>query len=155
MIFIERGKNMNIISKKKQGVIAIICAIAMIVTSLTIYNPRETKADNTDYSTLEFTKVTEPMDSTYAYCITENTLTDFGRLNFYGTYFMRVIGSGNSKMKEATVTIDGKVQTDTTIAFDRADAITGFNVSNLSNNAYHELKIEGDGGNITIILKKR
>ena len=150
MIFIERGKN----SKKKQGVIAIICAIAMIVTSLTIYNPRETKADNTDYSTLEFTKVTEPMDSTYAYCITENTLTDFGRLNFYGTYFMQVIGSGNSKMKEATVTIDGKVQTDTTIAFDRADAITGFNVSNLSNNAYHELKIEGDGGNITIILKK-
>lgn len=126
----------------------------MIVTSLTIYNPRETKADNTDYSTLEFTKVTEPMDSTYAYCITENTLTDFGRLNFYGTYFMQVIGSGNSKMKEATVTIDGKVQTDTTIAFDRADAITGFNVSNLSNNAYHELKIEGDGGNITIILKK-
>lgn len=154
MIFIERGKNMNIISKKKQGVIAIICAIAMIVTSLTIYNPRETKADNTDYSTLEFTKVTEPMDSTYAYCITENTLTDFGRLNFYGNYFMQVIGSGNSKMKEATVTIDGKVQTDTTIAFDRADAITGFNVSNLSNNAYHELKIEGDGGNITIILKK-
>ena len=154
MIFIERGKNMNIISKKKQGVIAIICAIAMIVTSLTIYNPRETKADNTDYSTLEFTKVTEPMDSTYAYCITENKLTDFGRLNFYGTYFMQVIGSGNSKMKEATVTIDGKVQTDTTIAFDRADAITGFNVSNLSNNAYHELKIEGDGGNITIILKK-
>lgn len=41
---VERGKNMNIISKKKQGVIAIICAIAMIVTSLTIYNPREAKA---------------------------------------------------------------------------------------------------------------
>ena len=144
---------MNIISKKKQGVIAIICAIAMVVTSLTIYNPREAKAD-TDYSTLEFTSVTESMDSSYAYCITDNTLKDFGRLNFYGTYFMQVIGSENSKMKEATVTIDGKVQTDTTIAFDRADAITGFNVSNLSNNAYHELKIEGDGGNITIILKK-
>ncbi len=144
---------MNIISKKKQGVIAIICAIAMIVTSLTIYNPRETKAD-TDYSTLEFTSVTESMDSTYAYCITDNTLKDFSRLNFYGTYYMQVIGSGNSKMKEATVTIDGTVQTDTTIAFDRADAITGFNVSNLSNNAYHELKIEGEGGNITIILRK-
>ena len=144
---------MNIISKKKQGVIAIICAIAMVVTSLTIYNPREAKAD-TDYSTLEFTRVTEPMDSSYAYCITDNTLKDFGRLNFYGTYYMQVVGSGNSKMKEATVTIDGTVQTDTTIAFDRADAITGFNVSNLSNNAYHELKIEGEGGNITIILRK-
>ena len=144
---------MNIISKKKQGVIAIICAIAMVVTSLTIYNPREAKAD-TDYSPLEFTSVTESMDSSYAYCITDNTLKDFGRLNFYGTYYMQVVGSGNSKMKEPTVTIDGTVQTDTTIAFDKADAITGFNVSNLSNNAYHELKIEGEGGNITIILRK-
>lgn len=42
---------MNIISKKKQGVIAIICAIAMIVTSLTIYNPREAKA--ADWSTVD------------------------------------------------------------------------------------------------------
>lgn len=48
---VERGKNMNIISKKKQGVIAIICAIAMIVTSLTIYNPREAKA--ADWSTVD------------------------------------------------------------------------------------------------------
>ena len=150
---VERGKNMNIISKKKQGVIAIICAIAMVVTSLTIYNPREAKAD-TDYSTLEFTRVTEPMDSSYAYCITDNTLKDFGRLNFYGTNYMQVIGSGNSKMKEATVTIDGTVQTDATIAFDRADAVTGFLVAKLSDNAYHELKIEGEGGNITIILRK-
>ena len=42
---------MNIISKKKQGVIAIICAIAMVVTSLTIYNPREAKA--ADWSTVD------------------------------------------------------------------------------------------------------
>lgn len=125
----------------------------MVVTSLTIYNPREAKAD-TDYSTLEFTRVTEPMDSSYAYCITENTLKDFGRLNFYGTYFMQIVGSGNSKMKEAKITIDGIVQKDTTIAFDRADAITGFNISQLSDKAYHEIKLEGDGGNITIILKK-
>lgn len=47
---------MNIISKKKQGVIAIICAIAMIVTSLTIYNPREVKAD-TEYKDLKYTQV--------------------------------------------------------------------------------------------------
>lgn len=42
---------MNVISKKKQGIIAIICAIAMIVTSLTIYNPREAKA--ADWSTVD------------------------------------------------------------------------------------------------------
>ena len=49
---------MNIISKKKQGVIAIICAIAMVVTSLTIYNPREVKAD-TEYKDLKYTQVGE------------------------------------------------------------------------------------------------
>jgi hypothetical protein len=148
----ERRKNMNI-SKRKQGILAIICTIAMIVTSITVYNPREVKAD-TDYSTLTFTKVTESMDSTYAYCITDNTLIDFGKLNFYGVNYMQVIGSGNSKMDEATVTIDGVVQTNNDIAFDRAPAITGFIVSKLSDNAYHELKIEGKGGNITIVLKK-
>ena len=141
------------ISKRKQGILAIICTIAMIVTSITVYNPREVKAD-TDYSTLTFTKVTEPMDSTYAYCITDNTLIDFGKLNFYSVNYMQVIGSGNSKMDEATVTIDGVVQTNNDITFDRAPAITGFIVSKLSDNAYHELKIEGKGGNITIVLKK-
>ena len=141
------------ISKRKQGILAIICTIAMIVTSITVYNPREVKAD-TDYSTLTFTKVTEPMDSTYAYCITDNTLIDFGKLKFYGVNYMQVIGSGNSKMDEATVTIDGVVQTNNDITFDRAPAITGFIVSKLSDNAYHELKIEGKGGNITIVLKK-
>lgn len=134
--------------KKKQTK---ICTIAMIVTSITVYNPREVKAD-ADYSTLTFTKVTESMDSTYAYCITDNTLIDFGKLNFYGVNYMQVIGSGNSKMDEATVTIDGETNND--IAFDRAPAITGFIVSKLSDNAYHELKIEGKGGNITIVLKK-
>lgn len=141
------------ISKRKQGILAIICTIAMIVTSITVYNPREVKAD-ADYSTLTFTKVTESMDSTYAYCITDNTLIDFGKLNFYGVNYMQVIGSGNSKMDEATVTIDGVVQTNNDIAFDRAPEITGFIVSKLSDNAYHELKIEGKGGNITIVLKK-
>ena len=141
------------ISKRKQGILAIICTIAMIVTSITVYNPREVKAD-ADYSTLTFTKVTESMDSTYAYCITDNTLIDFGKLNFYSVNYMQVIGSGNSKMDEATVTIDGVVQTNNDIAFDRAPTITGFIVSKLSDNAYHELKIEGKGGNITIVLKK-
>ena len=51
------------ISKRKQGILAIICTIAMIVTSITVYNPREVKAG--DYSTLTFEKVSvEGMDST-------------------------------------------------------------------------------------------
>lgn len=34
------------ISKRKQGILAIICTIAMIVTSITVYNSREVKADS-------------------------------------------------------------------------------------------------------------
>lgn len=34
------------ISKRKYGILAIICTIAMIVTSITVYNPREVKADS-------------------------------------------------------------------------------------------------------------
>lgn len=49
---------MNVISKKKQGIIAIICAIAMVVTSLTIYNPREVKADS-EYKDLSYTQIGE------------------------------------------------------------------------------------------------
>lgn len=144
------------ISKRKQGILAIICTIAMIVTSITVYNPREVKAG--DYSTLTFEKVSvEGMDSTYAYCITDNDLKGFSRLEFYtdGAFsYMKVIGSGDSKMKNATITIDGTVQTGNDIAFDRADAIIGFFVSKLSDNEYHKVEIAGEAGKIIIVLKK-
>lgn len=39
------------ISKRKQGILAIICTIAMIVTSITVYNPRYVKA--ADWSTVD------------------------------------------------------------------------------------------------------
>lgn len=39
------------ISKRKQGILAIICTIAMIVTSITVYNPRDVKA--ADWSTVD------------------------------------------------------------------------------------------------------
>ena len=144
------------ISKRKQGILAIICTIAMIVTSITVYNPREVKAG--DYSTLTFEKVSvEGMDSTYAYCITDNDFKGFSRLEFYtdGAFsYMKVIGSEDSKMKNATITIDGTVQTGNDIAFDKADAITGFFVSKLSDNEYHKVEIAGEAGKIIIVLKK-
>ena len=43
------------ISKRKQGILAIICTIAMIVTSITVYNPREVKA--ADWATVDTWKM--------------------------------------------------------------------------------------------------
>lgn len=57
-------------------------------------------------------------------------------------------------MKNATITIDGTVQTGNDIAFDKADAIKGFFVSKLSDNEYHKVEIAGEAGKIIIVLKK-
>ena len=57
------------ISKRKQGILAIICTIAMIVTSITVYNPREVKADP---STIEDSKWTLALNSeTVSYYIAD------------------------------------------------------------------------------------
>lgn len=119
---VERGKNMNIISKKKQGVIAIICAIAMVVTSLTIYNPREAKAD-TDYSQLTYDyknkgeaymKGAETTKSQWRVAVdTSQSTGDIvnwmtkgdGNLNFYNDMFMNVTWHG--VYLNATLEING------------------------------------------------
>ena len=91
------------ISKRKQGILAIICTIAMIVTSITVYNPREVKAD-TDYSKLTynyknkgeaFMKGSENTKSPWKVAIDESQskgdivnwmTTGAGSLNFYNVY---------------------------------------------------------------------
>ena len=45
------------ISKRKQGILAIICTIAMIVTSITVYNPREVKAGQSDAASYDYSSI--------------------------------------------------------------------------------------------------
>lgn len=114
---------MNVISKKKQGIIAIICAIAMVVTSLMIYNPREAKAD-ADYSQLtydyknkgeSYMKGAETTKSKWRVAVdtsqsTGNIVkwmtTGNGTLDFYNDMFMKVIWHGD--YSDATLEINGK-----------------------------------------------
>lgn len=113
---------MNVISKKKQGIIAIICAIAMVVTSLTIYNPREAKAD-TDYGQLTYDyknkgeaymKGAETTKSQWRVAVDKSQstgnivdwmTTGNGELNFYNDMFMKVVWLGN--YTDATLEING------------------------------------------------
>lgn len=113
---------MNVISKKKQGIIAIICAIAMVVTSLTIYNPREAKAD-TDYGQLTYDyknkgeaymKGAETTKSQWRVAVDKSQstgnivdwmTTGNGELNFYNDMFMKVVWHGN--YTDATLEING------------------------------------------------
>lgn len=149
---------MNIISKKKQGVIAIICAIAMVVTSLTIYNPREAKAD-TDYSQLTYDyknkgeaymKGAETTKSQWRVAVdTSQSTRDIvnwmttgdGNLNFYGEMFMNVTWHG--VYPDATLEINGvKVEKGAEGVQVYAAAEIHVNAKNwINNNAYNVVKV--------------
>lgn len=149
---------MNIISKKKQGVIAIICAIAMVVTSLTIYNPREAKAD-TDYSQLTYDyknkgeaymKGAETTKSQWRVAVdTSQSTGDIvnwmttgdGNLNFYGDMFMNVTWHG--VYPDATLEINGvKVEKGAEGVQVYAAAEIHVNAKNwINNNAYNVVKV--------------
>ena len=149
---------MNIISKKKQGVIAIICAIAMVVTSLTIYNPREAKAD-TDYSQLTYDyknkgeaymKGAETTKSQWRVAVdTSQSTGDIvnwmttgdGNLNFYGEMFMNVTWHG--VYRDATLEINGvKVEKGAEGVQVYAAAEIHVNAKNwINNNAYNVVKV--------------
>lgn len=149
---------MNIISKKKQGVIAIICVIAMVVTSLTIYNPREAKAD-TDYSQLTYDyknkgeaymKGAETTKSQWRVAVdTSQSTGDIvnwmttgdGNLNFYGDMFMNVTWHG--VYPDATLEINGvKVEKGAEGVQVYAAAEIHVNAKNwINNNAYNVVKV--------------
>ena len=149
---------MNVISKKKQGIIAIICAIAMVVTSLTIYNPREAKAD-TDYSQLtydyknkgeSYMKGAETTKSKWRVAVdTSQSTGDIvnwmtkgdGNLNFYGEMFTNVTWHG--VYPDATLEINGvKVEEGAEGVQAYASAEIHVNAKTwINNNAYNVVKV--------------
>ena len=159
------------ISKRKQGILAIICTIAMIVTSITVYNPREVKAD-TDYSKLTynykyqgkaFMKGSENTESPWKVAIDESqskgdivnwmTAGD-GNLNFYNDMFMNVTWHGN--YPDATVEINSvKVEKE-------GNGVQVFNSVEIhvnakewiNNNAYNVVKVTSKDGSqyVTFIV---
>ena len=159
------------ISKRKQGILAIICTIAMIVTSITVYNPREVKAD-ADYSKLTYNyknkgeaymKGSETTKSPWKVAIDESQskgdivnwmTTGAGNLNFYNEMFMNVTWHGN--YPDATLEINGvKVEKE-------GNGVPVFNSVEIhvnakewiNNNAYNVVKVTSKDGSqyVTFIV---
>ena len=163
------------ISKRKQGILAIICTIAMIVTSITVYNPREVKAD-ADYSKLTYNykndykkngkaymKGSETTKSPWKVAIDESQskgdivewmTTGDGNLNFYNEMFMNVTWYGN--YPDATVEINSvKVEKE-------GKGVQAFNSAEIhvnakewiNNNAYNVVKVTSKDGSqyVTFIV---
>lgn len=157
------------ISKRKQGILAIICTIAMIVTSITVYNPREVKAD-TDYSKLtynykkqgeSFMKGSETTKSPWRVAIDESqskgAIVDWmtkgaGYLDFYNEMFMKVVWHDN--YLDATLEINGaKVEKEGAQVF--APTEIHVNAKNwINNNAYNVVKVTSKDGSqyVTFIV---
>lgn len=162
------------ISKRKQGILAIICTIAMIVTSITVYNPREVKAD-TDYSKLTYNyknkgesymKGSENTRSPWKVAIDESQskgdivnwmTTGAGNLNFYNDMFMNVTWHGN--YPDATLEINGvKVEK----VENGGNGVQVFNSAEIhvnakewiNNNAYNVVKVTSKDGSqyVTFIV---
>lgn len=162
------------ISKRKQGILAIICTIAMIVTSITVYNPREVKAD-TDYSKLTYNyknkgesymKGSENTKSPWKVAIDESQskgdivnwmTTGAGNLNFYNDMFMKVTWHGN--YPDATLEINGvKVEK----VENGGNGVQVFNSAEIhvnakewiNNNAYNVVKVTSKDGSqyVTFIV---
>lgn len=159
------------ISKRKQGILAIICTIAMIVTSITVYNPREVKAD-TDYSKLTynyknkgeaFMKGSENTKSPWRVAIDESQskgdivkwmTTGDGNLNFYNEMFMNVTWHGN--YPDATLEING-VKVEKKGAGVQVFAAAEIHVNAkewINNNAYNVVKVTSKDGSqyVTFIV---
>lgn len=162
------------ISKRKQGILAIICTIAMIVTSITVYNPREVKAD-TDYSKLTYNyknkgesymKGSENTKSPWKVAIDESQskgdivnwmTTGAGNLNFYNDMFMNVTWHEN--YPDATLEINGvKVEK----VENGGNGVQVFNSAEIhvnakewiNNNAYNVVKVTSKDGSqyVTFIV---
>lgn len=162
------------ISKRKQGILAIICTIAMIVTSITVYNPREVKAD-TDYSKLTYNyknkgesymKGSENTRSPWKVAIDESQskgdivnwmTTGAGNLNFYNDMFMNVTWHGT--YPDATLEINGvkveKVENggNGVQVFDSAEIHVNAKEW-INNNAYNVVKVTSKDGSqyVTFIV---
>lgn len=159
------------ISKRKQGILAIICTIAMIVTSITVYNPREVKAD-TDYSKLTYNyknkgealmKGSENTKSPWRVAIDESQskgdivkwmTTGAGNLNFYNEMFMNVTWHGN--YLDATLEING-VRVEKEGAGVQVFAAAEIHVNAkewINNNAYNVVKVTSKDGSqyVTFIV---
>lgn len=158
------------ISKRKQGILAIICTIAMIVTSITVYNPREVKAD-TDYSKLTYNyknkgeaymKGSETTKSPWRVAIDESQskgdivkwmTTGAGNLNFYNEMFMNVTWHGD--YSGATLEINGVKVEEGKEGVQVYPHEIHVNAKNwINNNAYNVVKVTSKDGSqyVTFIV---
>lgn len=96
------------ISKRKQGILAIICTIAMIVTSITVYNPREVKADSS--ATVDGKQLAIDGKSTKGMFIPLSEVTSLGVGSYDIVINATTVASESAEAKEISATATLKIE---------------------------------------------
>ena len=131
---------------KKFG--AIICAIAMIVSSITYYPTSNVSAAT--YDSLTYTT----LDSNLSYCIVSQSIVGWST-PFYGDggVTFQLIYSADNKKADTKISINGTETTSGAVTFYDQGTVK-VNPQMFENNAYTEMVVTTTTGSATIVLKK-
>ncbi|HAR92147.1 MAG TPA: hypothetical protein DCR28_03475 [Eubacterium sp.] len=127
--------------KRNRKIIAIVCAIALVIGSFATYSARTKADDLPDFNNLTWTTVSG-MYTDLAYCVIDDSMTGFDHMNFYGENYMQVVGTGDSHLNDATLSVirdDGVDVTSNMTWSDKAAAIYGVMVSQLGTTSSYYL----------------
>lgn len=129
------------ISKRKQGILAIICTIAMIVTSITVYNPREVKAAASGSGNgMKYTVSGESQDGG----LVEFVCTDVKIFNAVDG-FMHFAWSGEEAYRVDTKTIKAQIDGVDVATYNSnpSDTFIGYSEFKGLEEGEHQIKISG------------
>lgn len=129
------------ISKRKQGILAIICTIAMIVTSITVYNPREVKAAASGSGNgMKYTVSGESQDGGLVGFV----CTDVQIFNAVGG-FMHFAWSGEEAYRVDTKTIKAQIDGVDVATYNSnpSDTFIGYSEFKGLEEGEHQIKISG------------
>ena len=131
---------------KKFG--AIICAIAMIVSSITYYPTNDVSAAT--YDSLTYTT----LDSNLSYCIVSQNITGWAT-PFYGDggATFQLSYSADNKKADTKISINGTETTSGAVTF-YDQGIVKVNPQLFEDNAYTEMVVTTTTGSATIVFKK-
>lgn len=134
--------------KRSKKFSAIICAIAMIVSTITYYPTNNVSA--TTYDSLTYTT----LDSNLSYCIVSQSIEGWSA-PFYGDggVTFQLIYSADNKKADTKISINGTETTSGVVTFYDQGTVK-VNPQLFEDNAYTEMVITTTTGSATIVFKK-
>ena len=141
-------------NKRIKQFVAVLSAIALIISSVTVYRSETVKAE--DYSGLDFKEITgDTGGDSYAYYFKNNTVVgapETVEVLGNGTIMKLVLSANNTSLKSVQVN-DKEVELGEVLTMNLASEVH-FNPTKFANDDYTKIYVETDTGSLTVIIRK-